>query len=70
MLMEKYGQEVYLIYGLYPMVGVIEGFRASLLGTSPMPFSLIAMGSISGIIIFITGLLFFSSKENLFADVA
>ena len=40
------------LYGLYPMVGVIEGFRASLLGTSPMPISLIVIGSISSIIIF------------------
>ena len=30
-----------LVYALNPMVGVIEGFRASLLGTIPMPLSLI-----------------------------
>tara|TARA_A100000164_G_C21487895_1_gene576530 strand:+ start:19 stop:426 length:408 start_codon:yes stop_codon:yes gene_type:complete len=69
-LMEKYGENIYLLYGLYPMVGVIEGFRASLLGTSPMPISLIVMGSISSMIIFFTGLLFFTRKENSFADVA
>lgn len=69
-LMEKYGENVYLLYGLYPMVGVIEGFRASLLGTSPMPISLIVIGSISSIIIFLTGSLFFTRKENSFADVS
>ena len=28
---EKYGNEVVLLYAIYPMVGVIEGFRSSLL---------------------------------------
>ena len=33
------------IYALNPMVGVIEGFRAALLGTRPMPFGWIALGT-------------------------
>ena len=69
-LVEKYGENIYFIYGMYPMVGVIEGFRASLLGTSPMPISLIGIGFASSVIIFFTGLLFFNRKENSFADVA
>lgn len=58
-----------LIYALNPMVGVIEGFRASLLGTIPMPWDLIGMGTISSIIIFVSGLMFFNYKERIFADV-
>ena len=38
---EKFGESVKLIYGLYPMVGVIEGFRSSLLDSNPMPWDLI-----------------------------
>lgn len=59
-----------LIYGLYPMAGVIEGFRSALLGTRPMPWDLIGMGTLSALIIFFTGLLYFRYKERIFADVA
>ncbi|HQY21142.1 MAG TPA: ABC transporter permease [Ignavibacteria bacterium] len=67
---EKFGDTAYLLYGLYPMVGVIEGFRASLLGFNPMPWDLIGMGSISAIIIFISGAFHFKKTEKIFADVA
>lgn len=69
MLLDKYGENIYLLYGLYPMAGVIEGFRCALLGTSAMPWSLILIGSFSSILIFISGLIYFKSKENIFADV-
>ena len=34
-------QKYRLLYGLNPMAGVIEGFRAALLGSRPMPWDLI-----------------------------
>ncbi|MBN1883556.1 MAG: ABC transporter permease [Deltaproteobacteria bacterium] len=58
-----------LVYALNPMVGVIEGFRASLLGTIPMPWDLIGIGTVSSLVIFISGLMFFNYKERIFADV-
>jgi lipopolysaccharide transport system permease protein len=59
-----------LWYGLYPMAGVIEGFRAAILGTGPMPWDLIGMGSISAIGFFLLGALYFRRTEKFFADVA
>lgn len=59
-----------LLYGLYPMAGVIEGFRAALLGTTPMPWDLIAMGSISALVMAVTGAFYFRRMERVFADVA
>ncbi len=59
-----------LWYGINPMAGVIEGFRASLLGSIPMPWDLIAVGGISAVSLFVGGLLYFSHKERIFADVA
>jgi lipopolysaccharide transport system permease protein len=59
-----------LVYALNPMVGVIEGFRAALLGTRAMPWSFLAIGTITAAIIFVSGALYFRSKERLFADVA
>jgi len=70
LIAEKFGYSYYLLYGLYPMAGVIEGFRSSLLGFTPMPWDLIGMGSISAIIFFITGAYYFKKTERIFADVA
>ncbi len=57
-------------YALNPMVGVIEGFRASLLSTIPMPWQWIGIGSISAVVLFVTGFVYFRSRERIFADVA
>jgi len=66
----EHGQVLRLIYGVYPMAGVIEGFRSSLLGTRPMPWDLIIVGSISALLLFFSGALYFRKKEKVFADVA
>ena len=59
-----------LLYGLYPMAGVIEGFRSSLLGHNPMPWDLIIMGSVTAVVLFVSGSLYFRRMERIFADVA
>ena len=56
------------IYSLNPLVAVIEGFRACLLGTTfPWPF--IWPGIITTIMIFISGIYYFKRNEKVFADV-
>jgi len=67
---ENFGNSAKLIYGIYPMAGVIEGFRAALIGSNPMPWDLIGIGSISAVILVVTGSLYFKSRERIFADVA
>jgi lipopolysaccharide transport system permease protein len=57
-------------FSLNPMVGVIEGFRSALLGTQPMPWNDIAVGSAIAILILISGMLYFRRMERVFADVA
>ena len=59
-----------LIYGLFPMTGIIEGFRSILLQTNPMPWDLIGVGSIVSLFVFILGGLYFRRMEKYFADVA
>lgn len=59
-----------LIYGLNPMAGVVEGFRAMLNDQLPMPWDLIAVGAVSASVLLTTGVLFFLHKERIFADVA
>ncbi len=58
-----------LAYGLYPMAGVIEGFRSALLATNPMPWDLITPGAVSAAALFVTGLLYFRRVERNLADV-
>tara|TARA_Y100001970_G_C13437130_1_gene463913 strand:- start:213 stop:458 length:246 start_codon:yes stop_codon:yes gene_type:complete len=70
LLTEKYGEVVKLVYSIYPMVGVIEGFRSALLGHNQMPWDIILIGFFGSFILFISGALYFKSKENIFADVA
>jgi len=66
----KLPDELRLWYGLYPLAGVIEGFRCAILSTGPMPWDLIGMGSITAIISFLAGALYFRRTERFFADVA
>jgi lipopolysaccharide transport system permease protein len=57
-----------IVYSFNPIVGVIEGIRASLLGT-PMPWPYIWPGMISATIIMISGAFYFKRMERIFADV-
>ena len=66
----EWSETVRLIYGLYPMAGVIEGFRAALLGTTAMPWDLIGMGTLSAVLLVVSGAFYFRRMERIFADVA
>jgi lipopolysaccharide transport system permease protein len=57
-----------LLYSFNPIVGVIEGFRACLLGT-PLPWLYIWPGMITAILLMLSGALYFKRMERIFADV-
>jgi lipopolysaccharide transport system permease protein len=57
------------IYGLNPMVGVVEGFRWALLGTDTAPGSMIAVSALVALVILIGGAFYFRRMEKTFADV-
>jgi lipopolysaccharide transport system permease protein len=67
---EKFGNDILYLYAIYPMVGVIEGFRACLIGVNPMPWDLIVIASASSTFLFFSGLMYFQNRESIFADVA
>lgn len=56
------------IYGLNPMVGVIEGFRWALLGTEP-PGPMLFISCLVSLAMFVSGLFYFRKMEKTFADV-
>lgn len=70
LILDKFGYKAYLLYGLYPMVGVIEGFRACIIPTKEIPWDIIGVGSISSFLLLLFGIYIFRKLENRFADVA
>ena len=57
------------IYGLNPMVGVVEGFRWALLGTNTVPGFMIAVSATAALLILIGGAFYFRHMEKSFADI-
>jgi len=58
------------IYGLNPMVGVVDGFRWALLGTDTAPGPIILVSSLTALILFVSGAYYFRRMEKDFADIA
>ena len=56
------------LYSLNPLVSVIEGFRASLLGT-PFAWDFIWPGMIISVVILVSGTYYFQRMERVFVDV-
>jgi lipopolysaccharide transport system permease protein len=56
------------IYGLNPMVGVVEGFRWAVLGTKP-PGPMLGASIVAAIVLLVSGAFYFRRTERTFADV-
>jgi len=57
------------VYGLNPMVGVVEGFRWALLGTATAPGAMVLVSTVAALVVAIGGALYFRRMEQTFADV-
>jgi len=57
------------LYGLNPMVGVVEGFRWALLGTDVHIGVLTMVSVVVVVLLFLGGLIYFRRMERTFADV-
>lgn len=57
------------LLALNPLVGVIEAFRAALLGHRAFPWPLLGLSAAAGAAIFAGGLWYFRRMERSFADV-
>ncbi len=62
---EKFAWIIYL----NPMTGIIEGFRACLLGYKAMPVAGIGVSFLVTVIFLLSGLFYFRKVERIFADV-
>ena len=57
------------LYGINPMVGVVEGFRWALLGTQTAPGPMILVSLMAAVLILIGGAFYFRKMEKTFADL-
>jgi lipopolysaccharide transport system permease protein len=58
-----------VLYGLNPMVGVVQGFRWALLGEGQPPGLLLFLSAAVVLVLLIAGLYYFRRMEDSFADV-
>jgi len=56
------------VYGLNPMVGVVEGFRWALLGTQTAPGLTVAISAVVSLTLLTSGFFYFKRMEKTFAD--
>jgi lipopolysaccharide transport system permease protein len=57
------------LYGINPMVGVVEGFRWALLGADTAPGPIIVVSALVALAILVGGAFYFRRMEKTFADV-
>jgi lipopolysaccharide transport system permease protein len=57
------------IYGINPMVGVVDGFRWALLGTDTAPGIAVFVSAFAAVMLLISGMFYFRRMEKNFADV-
>jgi lipopolysaccharide transport system permease protein len=57
------------LYGVNPMVGVVEGFRWALLGTETAPGPIVLVSAAVALVLLVSGAFYFRRMEKTFADV-
>ena len=57
------------LYGLNPMVGVVEGFRWALISTETRPGPTVLLSAAASLLILVGGAFYFRRMEKMFADV-
>ena len=57
------------LFALNPMVGVVEGFRWSILNTDTFPWAMVACSAAVAVSLLASGLVCFRAMERFFADV-
>jgi lipopolysaccharide transport system permease protein len=58
-----------MLYSINPMVGIVEGFRWSILGHGSMPVAEICISAAVCSVVLVIGAIYFKKMERTFADV-
>jgi lipopolysaccharide transport system permease protein len=57
------------LFFVNPMAGVVEGFRWATIGGVRPDVAHVAISSVSGLVVFVAGLVYFKRMERVFADI-
>ncbi len=57
------------VYGINPMVGVVEGFRWALLGAETEPGGMFLVSCLASLLLLVSGAFYFRRMESTFADI-
>lgn len=57
------------VYGLNPMVGVVEGFRWALLGKGSAPGAMLVVSAVAAVALLVSGAFYFRRMEKNFSDL-
>ena len=57
------------LFGMNPMVGVVEGFRWAFFSTTAAPLTVVTISFATSAIVLVTGALYFRRMERTFADI-
>jgi homopolymeric O-antigen transport system permease protein len=57
------------LFFVNPMAGVVEGFRWATIGGVRPDIAHVAISSVSGLVVFVAGLVYFKRMERVFADI-
>ena len=68
-LIRDRSEALYVLYGLNPMVGVVDGFRWALLGRAHPPGAMLAVSAGVTAVLLVGGLYYFRRMERTFADL-
>ncbi|MDB6118640.1 MAG: type transporter [Verrucomicrobiaceae bacterium] len=68
-IQEKYGDMGRILIAMNPIVGVIDGFRWALFGTTPLHWESFIISTVLSLLLFALGVWYFRKTERSFADV-
>lgn len=68
-IQERFGDWGRLIVSINPIVGVIDGFRWAICGTTEIHWESFALSSVLSLVILVAGIKYFRHTERTFADV-
>ena len=68
-IQERFGDVGRIIVSINPIVGVIDGFRWAICGTTEMHWGSFALSSVLSLVFLVIGVKYFRATERTFADV-
>lgn len=67
--MSQIPEKFHYLVALYPMSGLIQAFRASLIPDQSVAYPIVLISSVMAVVVFVVGVWYFRKTEETFADI-